>query len=247
MRNRRVAAVARLHDHRTRRSVGRTLIEGPAQIADAVAAGADIVELFVLDPGDVPVPVSVTPTIVTAEVLARMAGTLHPRGPLAVVSLPPAAALLAADTVVLWDITDPGNAGAIVRNAAAFGFAVAATTGSTDVWSPKAIRAAAGAQFRTPVVELGDDPLTALTGIGLTVVAAVAAGGQPVGDLAGELTGTVALLIGSEAHGLPEAVTAAAIPVSLTLDGGVESLNAAVAAGLLMYLLRSRRPGIVSV
>lgn len=228
--------------------MGRTLVEGPAQIADAVAAGADIVELFALDPGDVPAPVTVPPTIVTAEVLARMAGTLHPRGPLAVVSVPQAAALPAADTVVLWDITDPGNAGAIVRAAAAFGFAVATTTGSTDVWSPKAIRAGAGAQFRTPVAELGDDALAALnalTGNGLTLVAAVAARGQPVDEVVDGLTGAVALLIGSEAHGLPEAATSAAIPVSLTLDGGVESLNAAVAAGLLMYLLRSRlhRPG----
>ncbi|MBA2338376.1 MAG: RNA methyltransferase [Acidimicrobiia bacterium] len=241
MRNRRVAAVARLHDHRTRRSLGRTIIEGPSQIADAVAAGADIIELFALDPGHLPAAVTVPPTIVTAEVLARMAGTLHPRGPLAVVSIPRAAALQAADVVVLWDITDPGNAGAIVRSAAAFGFAVATTTGSTDVWSPKAIRAAAGAQFRTPHTELADDALAALTSTGLTLMAAVAVGGQPVEEVAGGLTGAVALLIGSEAHGLPEVVTTAAIPVSLTLDGGVESLNAAVAAGLLMYLLRSRR------
>jgi tRNA G18 (ribose-2'-O)-methylase SpoU len=58
-----------------------------------------------------------------------------------------------------------------------------------------------------------------------------------------EVTGPVALLIGSEAHGLPEPVVAAARPVTLRLDNDVESLNAAVAAGVMMHHIRSLRRG----
>lgn len=239
VRNPRVIAVAALHDRRPRRSAGLTLIEGPAQIADAVAAGADLVDLYSLEPADVPVGSTAVVTTVSDAVLGRMAGTRHPRGPVAVVAIPASATLRPVDTVVLWDVSDPGNAGAVVRSAAAFGFDVAATAGSTDVWSPRALRAAAGAQFRTAVVELGDDPLAVLTGAGLTPLAAVVAGGGEVEDIAS--TDPVALIIGGEAHGLPEAVTSRSTPVSLALDGGVESLNAAVAVGVLMYQLRKRR------
>jgi TrmH family RNA methyltransferase len=170
-----------------------------------------------------------------------MAGTAHPRGPLAVADVPPFVALRTSDTVVLWDVADPGNAGAIVRSAAGFGFAVAVTRQATDVWSPKAVRAAAATQFRTTLTELGADPYGEVLAAGLAPLAMVVEGGEDVDR--SEVTGPVALLIGSEAHGLPEPVVAAARPVTLRLDNDVESLNAAVAAGVMMHHIRSLRRG----
>ena len=214
------------------------MIEGPAQIADAVRAGARLVEVFALAPADVPAEVVTPVTTVSGAVLDRMAGTAHPRGPLAVAEIPPAAKLRAVDTVVLWDVADPGNAGAIVRSAAAFGFDVAVTGHATDVWSPKAVRAAAATQFRTAVVLLGDDPLADLAAAGLAPLATVVGVGEDVEGV--DVGGPVALLIGAEAHGLPDEVVTRARAVTLRLGNGVESLNAAVAAGVLMHQLRSR-------
>jgi TrmH family RNA methyltransferase len=233
--------VRRLHQPGRRRAEAVTLIEGPAQIADAAGAGASLLEVFTVDPADVPAGVTAPVTVVSPAVLGRMAGTAHPRGPLAVAAVPPFAALRTGDTVVLWDVTDPGNAGAIVRSAAGFGFAVAVTRQATDVWSPKAVRAAAATQFRTTLTELGADPLGEVMAAGLAPLAMVVEGGEDVDR--SKVSGPVALLIGSEAHGLPEPVVAAAMPVTLRLDNDVESLNAAVAAGVMMHHIRSVRRG----
>ncbi len=179
-------------------------------------------------------------TVVTEAVLGRMAGTVHPRGPLAVVRRPEPSRLRPVDTVVLWDVADPGNAGAIVRSAAALGFDVAVTSGAGDVWSPKAVRAAAATQFRTRVTDLGDDPMRRDTRLRSHRPGGGDLGRAPTSaPLPG--AGPVAVLVGSEAHGLPDDVVAAAIPVSLRLDAGVESLNVAVAAGILMHERRRNR------
>ena len=241
VRNPRVVAVGRLHQPGRRRAESVTLIEGPAQIADAARAGASLIEVFTLDPADVPAAVAAPVTLVSEAVLGRMAGTVHPRGPLAVATVPPSDALRSRDTVVLWDVADPGNAGAIVRSAAAFGFDVAVTRQATDVWSPKAVRAAAATQFRTTVTELGEDPLGEVVAAELALLATVVEGGEDADRLG--VTGPVALLIGSEAHGLPESVVGAARTVTVRLNSGVESLNAAVAAGVMMHHLRSLREG----
>lgn len=242
-RNRQVAAVARLHDPRHRRGTGLTVVEGPHQVADAVAAGAEIRHLYVGvgDPWALPPDMAAPVTEVAPEVLRRLAGTEHPRGPVAVVAEPAPAALGADDTVVLWDVADPGNVGAICRSAAGFGFSVAVTSGSADPWAPKAVRAAAAAQFRTSIAVLGADAMATLTGTAMTVVATVASGGMAPEEL--EVDGPVALLVGNEAHGLPGDVVAAATGLTVPLRAGVESLNVAVAAAVVMYAL-SRRRGV---
>lgn len=239
-RNPHVVAVAGLHDPRRRRGTGLTVVEGPHQVSDVVAAGADVRELYV-EVGDPwrPGPGLDAPlTRVSAEVLRKLAGTEHPRGPVAVVAEPPAAPLGAVDTVVLWDVADPGNVGAICRSAAAFGFAVAVTGGTADPWAPKAVRSAAGTQFRTPISVLDDDPASTLVAAGLRLVATVVAGGTSPSELPGG--GPVALLVGNEARGLPPDVVTAAIPLTVPLRGGVESLNAAVAAAVVMFALQGR-------
>jgi TrmH family RNA methyltransferase len=206
----------------------------------AAVSGVDLAVVFTLDRDAVPAGVDPAAEIVTVSdsVLRRLSGTEHPRGPVAVAAIPESAPLTRHDTVVLVDVGDPGNAGTILRSAAAFGFHVASTPGTVDLWSPKVLRSAAGAHFQTEVASLDDDPVSALGRAGLTSVALVVAGGEPIEEVHEPVVG---LLVGSEAHGL-DATIAAGVDrrVTLAMPGGTESLNAAVAASIAMYALRRR-------
>lgn len=242
VRNPLVVEVAKLHDGRRRRTEGRTLVEGPHQLADALSAGAAVEQVFHLE-GDVAALGVATEAGIPAHavgqaVLRRLAGTEHPRGPLAVVTIPEPDPLGAGDTVVLWEVRDPGNVGAIVRTAAALGYAVAATPATADIWGPKVIRSAAATQFGLRVSQLPDATLATLRGAGLRIVASVASGGDEPQAIA--TAEPLALLVGNESRGLPDDIVAGADALlTIPLDNGVESLNVAVAAALAMYALRT--------
>ncbi|MBL0313976.1 MAG: RNA methyltransferase [Holophagaceae bacterium] len=163
-------------------------------------------------------------------------------------SPPPCALLLRLDpepvgplknrVIVPWGIQDPGNLGAIFRSAAAFGFEEALLgPGCADPFSPKALRGSMGAAFllavrRVQTLELGPGNWFALDG---------GAGAIPLGDA--KIAEPLRILVGNEGHGwqhesLPAAVQRVAIPTT-----GVESLNAAVAAGIACYEVQRRMAG----
>ncbi len=150
--------------------------------------------------------------------------------------------------VVLDAVSDPGNAGTIVRTADAAGAAgVVLTEGSVDVFGPKAVRAAAGSTYHLPLAV--DVPLAA-------VVERCRAADQAVYGLAGAGTSTiddlerhrppVALVLGNEAHGLPTDHAALLDGlVSIPIHGRAESFNVAAAAAIAIYLTArsTRSPG----
>ena len=144
--------------------------------------------------------------------------------------------------VVLPAVADPGNAGTLVRSADASGArAVVVCAGSTDVYNPKVVRATAGSLFRVPLVVAGDVEAVsgALRERGYRLVGAVAAGGRPYDEVALELP--VALILGSEAHGLPPGFAdivdeRATVPMA----PGVDSLNVAMAGTVLCFEVRRR-------
>jgi len=134
--------------------------------------------------------------------------------------------------VYLHGIADPGNVGAVLRSAVAFGASsVALGPGTADPYGPKAVRASMGALFAVPVAraEPGDLP-------GETV-ALVAHAGEP---LAGPAEGPVTLLVGAERSGLPDDVVAACDRVA-HIPIASESLNAAMAATVGLYELTRNR------
>ena len=209
-------------------------MEGPHLLNAAVAAGVGIETIFSLEGAELP-DCDAEVVIVTDGVLDRLAPTDHPRGPIAVFRPEPRRPT-APHAMVLWGLSDPGNAGTLIRTAAAFGVDIFVTPGTVDLWSPKVLRAASGAHFSVgfgKATQVSD-----LTSMGYRVIAAVATGGAwpdevRVGDHG-------ALVIGSEAHGLPSEVAAAAdIRVSIPMPGGVESFNAGVAGSILAYTLFS--------
>ncbi len=179
--------------------------------------------------------------VVADEVLASAVATETPQGVAALVKVPAYALDQIIDgpdplVVVAAGVQDPGNLGTMVRSAEAFGAAGLLTTeGSAERFNPKVIRASAGSMFRLPVARI-DSPqmVAALRAKGVRLVATSSHKGTPID--AANLTGGVALFIGNEGAGLPKAL-AREMDESVVIPhaAGVESLNAGVAASIVLY------------
>ncbi|HVZ83046.1 MAG TPA: RNA methyltransferase, partial [Terracidiphilus sp.] len=138
--------------------------------------------------------------------------------------------------LVLASLQDPGNLGTILRSAEAFGArGVLALPGTVSAWNPKAVRASAGSVFRVPCLYAGaDQAFSSLRRAGLRILATAVRDALPATGL--RLTSPTALLIGNEGNGLPDDLAAQADGViTIPCPGAVESLNAAVAASILLY------------
>ena len=182
------------------------------------------------------------PVVLAEEVMAKAADTGTPQGILCAARMPvwtredllrsPAPLLL-----ILEDVRDPGNLGTIFRMAEAAGATgILMSRGTVDLFNPKVVRATMSAIFRMPFLvsedlirDLGD-----LRERGIVSYAAHLRGKRPYDEL--PLTQGTAFLIGNEANGLSDALTeAASEKIIIPMAGGAESLNAAMAAGILMF------------
>lgn len=232
------------------------MVEGPTLVASALDAGLEVQEVFAVAGTDpallgrfARIGVPVHP--VTADTLARAVDTVTPQGVAAIatrceVSVEQAVAAAAEGplAVVLVDVNDPGNAGTIVRSAEAAGATAVLFCGSTvDPCNPKCVRASAGALFHVPVASGGDAVavLERLGEAGVQTAATVVRGGTPYDET--DLTGPLAIVLGSEAHGLPPALSDhVGLHVTIPLAGRAESLNVAMAAAILSFeAMRQRR------
>lgn len=249
--NRRLKDIRRL-----RRSKGdRALLEGPHLVAEAVAAGI-VLEEVLADPdflasaagrrlaATLPGP----PLEVDPRLLHRLADADSPRGPLAVARLPRrgAEALPArAGAVYLYcdGLQDPGNLGALARVAEAAGAAgLALGPGSVHPNHPRALRSSAGSLLRLPVaVETGAAQLDERLGDLRPRWAALSPrDGESLWQA--DLAGTLVLALGAEGTGLSPALAAHAdLRVTVPLEPPVESLNATVAAALVLFEIHRRR------
>ena len=212
--NERLKLVRKLHDKSWRDKLGLFFVEGE----DAVdAASAEPVDL--LRAGE----------DVEPKLLAGVATTPHPPRVVGVYRRSDLPRWEERDaTLALWRLADPGNLGALIRTADAFGAAVALSDGCADPTSPKALRASVGSIWRVPLGSWDD--------VGGTRVALVAHGGEPLGTV--DLSGRVTFVLGAERDGLPAEVGRdcdAWIPIA-----GAESLNVAVSGAIALYE-RARR------
>lgn len=180
--------------------------------------------------------------LISREVFDRAADTQHPQGLfLAFAPRHRTLADLVPGLVVLADgLTDPGNLGTLIRTADALGAAGLVTAaGGVDPYSPKVVRSAMGSLFRLPVVKnVASD--AALAAWPAQVVVAEADGAALPWEV--DFRKPTVLVVGSEAHGPSAAARqAASVRVRIPMPGGAESLNATVAASLLLYeALRQR-------
>lgn len=144
-------------------------------------------------------------------------------------------------TLILDGVQDPGNAGAILRAAEAFGATgVAFLKGSVSPYNPKCLRGSAGSVFRVPIVPAMDPHLVlaAAEQRKIDLYALMPKGAHDVGET--NFTHRCAVIVGSEGRGVSELVGAKATPLRIP-TAGVESLNAALAAGIVLYVARRQR------
>jgi len=178
---------------------------------------------------------------VTPKVMAAASDTQTPAGLLAVVSFSSFTLQPSSFALVLDRLSDPGNLGTILRTADAAGVeAVFLAPGTVDAYNPKVVRAAMGAHFHLPITQITWDELAEhLTGV--EVWLAEARAGESYDRV--DWRKPCALIIGSEAEGPSEAARAfAPNRVHIPMPGKAESLNAAVAAGALLFeAARQRR------
>jgi len=240
-RNPRVQAVVALHDARTRRREGRHIAEGRKVCEEALAA-AEVIELFYTEEhADLAarLPVGVRSTCVDERVMVRLSDAVTPQGVVAVVQTPDMERALSPEgsLLVLDRVGDPGNVGTLIRTAAAFGVTVVVTDGSADPFSPKAVRASAGACYRTPVLRRSSvtDHRTELQGSGRRLLGLSADADLTLGQaIAG--AGACVLVLGGEPRGLAHATRDALdATVRIPMAVGVESLNVAAAGAIALH------------
>jgi len=223
-----------------RREPGFVLLEGPRVLAEAKAAGLAFEVIAVREGDKLPFHTESRVTLTPAAFRAATQ-TVTPQGAIAIARVneaTPAEAISAAreagwPLIVLDGVQDPGNVGAIARTAAAAGApAIAILPGSADPFGPKAVRASAGNVFRLKVARAHWKDLDGLNGFG-----ASPAGGAALAEAPIESAGMIVL--GSETHGLSRKDLKL---VTVPLTEGVESLNVAAAAALILFEIRRRRP-----
>ncbi|HXG58261.1 MAG TPA: RNA methyltransferase [Thermoanaerobaculia bacterium] len=227
-------ARAALREHRD-----EIIIEGPRSVADALAKGWNAVAILVTPERSghyIGREIVFDPSLVDA-----LAGTKTSQGVLGLFERPRASLstiLARRDTVAvaLDGVQDPGNVGTIVRLAAAFDASgLILLPGCADPFSPKAIRASAGAILDVPVAAATPDDLLAAD---LPLFCADGRGERRAPPAAGAV-----LVLGSEGSGASRLIRERATPIAIETSGRVESLNVAAAAAILLersFALRRR-------
>jgi TrmH family RNA methyltransferase len=230
---------------------GRSLagIEGPNLLEEALRAGLRVACVFVAQGAErlleaLPIPAQTEILLLPKSLLDSALATETPQ-PIAALVEPPSWTWVhilqshretAPLLLVLAGLQDPGNLGTIVRSAEAFGaHGVLSLPGTVSAWNPKTVRASAGSVFRLPVMDVSpEDCLARLRESGVKIWTTASRGAEPADRI--DLAGPVALLIGNEGNGVPEALVAQADgALTNPCPGPVESLNAAVAASVLLY------------
>lgn len=227
---------------------GLFVVEGPVLVREAHEAGIAIVEQYVRDDyDDYVAPVDVHE--LDAKTFSSVVDTESPRGVVAVCEIPDAGAMSFGEAdwlMVLDTISDPGNLGTLVRSAEAAGARGVVLVGScVDPWSPKVVRASAGAVFHVPMWTVNGLSILRDTGVRLlgTTSHDSLASSRPDALHDADFDGLVGVVLGNEAHGLdPDADVDGWITIEHV--GRSESLNVAMAGTVVaMHVSHLRRRG----
>ncbi len=241
--------IRRLYLRRSREREGLVLVEGVRGVKEALLAGAEAKFALVApgleaSPGGTALSDRLESEVEVIGVedseLAELSATEAPQGVLLVCGEPRGSLDMLQDSVapllLLDGIQDPGNVGTLIRTARGMGFAGAiCLDGTADPWTPKAMRASAGAAFGLPIVRTPWDEVERwIVSEGITLLAGEAQGS----DVAtARPEGRWCLAVGNEGAGLRDGIRAAAHLVCIPMPGGLESLNVSIAGAILMYAL----------
>ncbi|MDR3318909.1 MAG: RNA methyltransferase [Clostridiales bacterium] len=233
--NEKIKAAASLKEKKFRDLTGLYLIEGERLVRQALQSGIPLKEIYVTDA--VANADFLGAELVTQAVLNKLADTVTPQGVVAVAARPSSEFVLPEGNGIILDgVSAPDNVGAVIRTAAALGYGDVYLRGCADAYAPKAVRASMGGIFYARTREVTYEQLCDIKKSGVEIIGA---------DMAGEPlrcrgpSEKFAVVIGGEAFGISEDVRGlcsgfVSIPIAQ-----IESLNAAVSAGIIMYALKN--------
>lgn len=240
LKNPKVTAWKSLKERKGRKELGCFLVEGRKMVEEAIASAFPVEAVLADDDRltEFHLPAGIPVYTMPSHVLAAVCDTKTPQGIAAVVRMVEVE-LHGLRLVAMDGVQDPGNVGTIIRTADAAGFdGVILSAQCADVFSPKVLRATMGSIFRMGIRVTDDLPglLSRMVQEGTSVVSSQL-DGEPFYRRS-PLNERFVLVIGSEGNGVTDEVKAIAThKVKLPMRGGAESLNAAVAAGIMMYEL----------
>lgn len=239
LKNPKVLAWRSLKDKKGREEQQAFLVEGVRMVREALSASGGVRALLLREDyrPETPLPENIPTFLLPAHVFQSVCDTKTPQGIAAVLDLRICAAASGPCLLALDGVQDPGNVGTIIRTADAAGFdGILLSTECADLFSPKVLRSTMGSIFRLGFSFPASlpDALEQLKKDGYSVLSSQL-DGDPFYDRK-NVASSFVLVIGNEGNGISDAVKAVATHhLCLPMRGGAESLNAAVAAGIMMY------------
>ena len=175
--------------------------------------------------------------VVSDELFDRVSETVTPIGIAAIIKIPKSTDIsdLSADKVIVLDgVSDAGNVGAILRTAVAAGYKQAVFINAADPYSPKAVRSSMSAIFKIDPIFCDNRAFLSSKNLGLYDIIVLDMGGEDIFSF--RPSKKIALIVGNEAHGVSPEFKSVGKKISIPMEN-MESLNAAVSAGVAMYVL----------
>jgi len=241
--NSKIKLLASLATKKGRRENGMFLIEGLHMVTEAIKFGVPLVEIFVSETS----AAELLPkfkgamcdiTTVKNSIFELVCKTENSQGVIASVKLPEAKPFYAGDKFLILDrIQDPGNMGTIIRTAAATGYFDIVLIDTVDPFNPKAVRSSSSGVFFVNFHKMSEAQVLELAA-SHDIISATAEG-ENVFEMK-QIPQRFGLVIGNEAGGVSDKIKNASKLVALPMEDKVESLNAAVSASVLMYVLKNR-------
>ena len=220
----------------------RFLCDGLKLLEEAVSGSAEVCEVIAAKPIPFPLPLDTRVYYADTALLNNLSPLTNAQDVLFTCKIPLKTELvIGKGTYILLDgVQDPGNVGTIIRTACAFGIKGVIMTGAcADPYNPKSVRASMGAIFRQSIYKAGTGELTALRDNGARFVRAEPGDAPP---LSREMVKNAIIAIGSEGRGLSDGVRElCAEGFTIPIDPQCESLNAAVAAAIIMWESQTRK------
>lgn len=234
--NQLIQAICQLHDSKGRKIQKKFIGQGLRTCSTLLNNGCELEQLYITDALLETTEKLVSTdkiTIVSPEVMEKISTMTTPSGIVGVFKIPDAPDIKTLGPgLVLAHLADPGNVGTLIRSAAAMNASVVIVEGA-DIFAPKVVQATAGAIAKVPTFQLSWQELVKHKG-SLVLCALVASGGKKPREL--DLH-NVLLVVGNEAHGIPEQWLAdCQQKLTLPMPGNTESLNAAIAGSIALYI-----------
>ena len=241
--NSKIKLLRELSTKKGRRENDMYVIEGLHMVGEAIKYGVDLCEIFVASSAELTVMPVVEGAMCDITVVADAAfkfacNTENSQGVMAVVRMPKEEPFYGGDKFLVLDhIQDPGNMGTIIRSAAATGFCEIILLDCVDPFNPKAVRSSSSGVYFVKLHNMTTDDVLELAAS--HDIFAASAEGENVFEKT-DIPPRFGLVIGNEANGVSRELREKCKMLALPMDKRIESLNAAVSASVLMYVLKNR-------